>query len=424
VTAALTPKAVTYVFLTAFGLFAGLLTGRVELVVLVTPMVVALALGLALTEQPGVLVGFSIDADRCLEGDAIRATISIAGDRYVSEAEVALVVPEGFRAVGEAAHTIALRAGEPRVLEIPLRAERWGARTVGKVAVQSRGPGRLLVFETVAERGRPVRVYPQVERMMRALQPPETQVYTGNYVSRSSGDGIEFSEVRPYGPGDSRRTINWRVTSRRGQLHVNEFHPERNADVVLFLDTFADVGAPGRTSLDLGVRGAAIMASHYLARKDRVGLVAFGGLLGWMSATSGQQHLHRIVDYLIGVETSLSYARKDISYLPPRSLPQAALVVAFSPLVDERALKALADLHARGYHLVVIDTLLEEAVTPGRSPEDRAAFRVWRLQRAAQRFNLESQGVPIVQWPGHDALEAALGALPPLSRMPRAPRAR
>ena len=47
--------------------------------------------------------------------------------------------------------------------------------------------------------------------------------------------------MREWAPGDRVKSINWRASARRGVLWVNEQHPERNTDVVLFLDTFTDV---------------------------------------------------------------------------------------------------------------------------------------------------------------------------------------
>lgn len=418
------PKLTAYVSLSAAGLFAGLLLGRVELVILAVPLLCALVIGLTLTIDPVIELETLVDAGSCLEQEDIRVTIMMVADDRDREVEIALVVPDGFEErAGGTRTVVTVERNEPYELVMTLRARHWGAYRLGLVALRVYGPGRLILFEEVVDRRHTVLVYPRVERMKAYVQPPQTQVYAGNYVSRASGDGIEFAGVRPFSAGDSRRRVNWRVSSRRGELHVNEFHPERNSDVVLFLDTFADVGLRPNTSLDLAVRGAATLARYYLHRKDRVGLVAFGGLLGWLTADTGQSHLHRIVDYLIGVEAKLSYARKEIRYLPPRTLPQLSLVTAFSPLVDPRALQAFVDLQGRGYHLIIVDTLDEDAVTSGPSMEDRVARKAWKLQRAAQRFDLGTLGVPVVRWSGTEELEAAVAGLPPLRRMPRARRA-
>ncbi len=421
--ASVTPKLVTYVSLAGATLVLGLLLGRLELLVLVLPLVTALVSGLALTTPPKVHAELVVDLTRLLERERLHATIEL-GSATVVEADVALSVPPGLREAGSASNlSLLLSPDKPRRVTFHLEAVRWGARRLGPVAARVWGPGRFVAFDRPLHDGLLINVYPAIDRLRKEITPPRTQVFSGNYVSRSSGDGLEFSDVREFVPGDTPRRVNWRVTSRRQRLHVDEFHLERNADIVLFLDTFTDVGVPGRTSLDLSVRAASGLANHYLARKDRVGLVAFGGLLGWLSAASGRAQMHRIVDYLIGVRATMSYASKDIEYLPRRSLPPLALVIAFSPLVDERALKAFVDLAARGYSLIVVDTLAEDAIVPGRSAEEVLAHRAWRLLRAAKRFELSRLGVPVVSWDGREGLDAMAAALPDLRRMPRGVRA-
>src|SRR5207245_8915053 len=115
--------------------------------------------------------------------------------------------------------------------------------------------------------------------------------------------------------------INWRAGARRGGLQVNEHHPERNTDVVLFLDTFVDVeSSDNRGTFDLTVRAATSLAHRYLQRKDRVGLVSFAAFLSWLVPASGTRQLYRIVDSLLPIHVVLRIAAKDGHGLPPRSL--------------------------------------------------------------------------------------------------------
>jgi uncharacterized protein (DUF58 family) len=281
------------------------------------------------------------------------------------------------------------------------------------------GPGRYAAAERVVDIDALVRVYPRWEPLQHGLPPPRTQVFSGNYVARSSAEGIEFAGVREYSSTDDVKRINWRVTSRRGSLYINVHHPERNADVVLFLDTFGDIGAAGHTTLDRTVNGATALARHYLKRKDRVGLVNFGGTLGWITAAQGQSHTYRIVDYLLGVQATWSYAWKDLDFLPIGILPPLCTVIAFSPLLDKRAVSALVNLHARGFPLVIIDTLALDSVEPTDTPEGLLAWRVWRMQRTAVNFDLERLGIAIVRWPEDGGLEAALARVPALRRRPK-----
>ena len=210
---------------------------------------------------------------------------------------------------------------------------------MGRALWRARDGFGLLVFEGSIGAPERLKVYPSGETLARVLQPLETQVFSGNQVARHRGEGIEFADLRPFTTGDRVRRVNWRATARRGVPWVNEAHPERNNDVVLFLDTFAEARRGDTGTLDLGVRAAASFATHYLKEKDRVGLVSFGGVLNWLTATSGTTQLYRIVDSLLDAEIMLSYAWKDLDVIPTRTLPPRALVIALSPLLDERAVR-------------------------------------------------------------------------------------
>lgn len=414
---ALTRKAVATTSIVALFLFGALFLGRVELVALAAPFAVALLWGLAAAPDPGIAVGCRFDLDRCIEGDEVTVEVRTTARRRVGEAAIGVVLPAGMAvASGDKHTTAALDLDREWSMRLVVRPRRWGAYRIGPIVVRSYGPGRYVVRETVVEIAKLVRVYPAPDRLRRGVAPPRTQVFSGNYVSRAAGEGIEFAGVREFGPTDSVRRINWRVTSRRGDLYLNVFHPERNADVILFLDTFGDAGSLGRSTLDLTVRGASAVARHYLIRKDRVGLVNFGGTLGWITAAQGQVHTYRIVDYLLGVQATWSYAWKDLDVLPVGILPPLSTVVAFSPLLDKRAVGALVDLQARGFPLLIVDTLVEDAVAPAASREGRLAWRVWKMQRAAVGYDLQRLGIPVVQWPEDDALEAVLARVPLLRR--------
>src|SRR3546814_5797427 len=44
----------------------------------------------------------------------------------------------------------------------------------------------------------------------------------GGHRSAQRGRGLEVEEVRPYAVGDDARSIDWRVTARRGRLHTKQ----------------------------------------------------------------------------------------------------------------------------------------------------------------------------------------------------------
>src|SRR5207244_10350729 len=119
--------------------------------------------------------------------------------------------------------------------------------------------------------------------------------------------GIEFADIRQFVAGDRVRHVNWRASARRGELWVNEHHAERNADVVIFLDVFAEARRGGRSTLDPALCAAASLAARYLRQRDRVGFVSFGGTLNWLLPSTGARKVDRHADALLDTTTTLSH---------------------------------------------------------------------------------------------------------------------
>jgi uncharacterized protein (DUF58 family) len=405
VTSFISARLSAYATLAASGLVAGLALGRVEPVALAAPFLLALVAAVA-RSAPRVSVALSLDRERVLEGEEVTATVELSAASSVDRFE--LLLPLSPELSAESARALHLRAGEQRTLELKVRCERWGAFAVGPLLFRARDGLGLRSWEGEAGAAQWLRVYP-AEETLRSLVPPlETQVFVGNQVSRVRGEGIEFADLREWQPGDRVRRVNWRATALRGTLWVNEQYPERNTDVVLFLDTFAEVRAEGRSTNDRAVRAAATLARNYLQRKDRVGLVGFGGVLSYLVPELGTRQLYAIVDTLLTSDIVHSYAVRGVDVLPPRTLPPKALVLALTPLLDERTAAALLDLRARGYDLIVVEVSPLELAEPDPASSAQLAYRLWRLSRDALRWRYEQVGVPVVTWREDAPLAAPL----------------
>ena len=131
-------------------------------------------------------------------------------------------------------------------------------------------------------------------------------------------------------------------------------------------------------------------------------------MLNWLTVSSGIVQLYRVLDSLLDTEIFLSYAWKDIDVLPVRTLPPRALVLALSPLLDDRSVRALIDLRARGFDLAVIEISPVPFVEQGSGELDDLAYRLWLLRREALRASYLQLGVPVVEWQRGMPLQAAL----------------
>ncbi|HZP71779.1 MAG TPA: DUF58 domain-containing protein [Gaiellaceae bacterium] len=415
------PKLVAYANLSAVGLLTALVLGRPELVALAAPFLVALGAGLVLASPPRFSAELSAD-ERVVEGDLIEARLAVAAATSVARLDVYLRVPEGLEAGGEqgTARAISLRRGETRDLDFELTARLWGAHALGPLYLRARDPLGLVSWEGMLARTPSVRVYPKEDTLRRIVHPRDTQVFSGSEVARRKGEGIEFADVRPWTSGDAVKRVNWRATARRGELWVNESHPERNTDVILFVDSFADARQAGAGTLDLAVRATAALADAYIHRRDRVGLVSFGGILRWLLPGMGTVQLYRIIDALLDTEVILSYYWTEIDVLPRRTLPPNALVVALSPLLDRRFVGALLDLRARGVDLAVVDISPLPFTTRPAGGLDAVAYDIWTLRRDALRHRLQQAGVAVAEWREDAPLQAVLEEVRSFRRYARA----
>jgi uncharacterized protein (DUF58 family) len=402
----------TYLVLGGGALLLAVALGRPEPVALAAPMLLAATLGLALARTPRLELTTELDRQRALEGEEVDLTLRVKAVGAVARLELRLTLPAGLGVASEPGENRSrLKAGETREYVWRLRCERWGGRLVGRVQVVARDPSGFFTYRLDELHLIPLRVYPRPDALRRLVRPADTQVWAGNEVSREKGEGIEFADIRPFLPGDRVRRVNWRVSARSGQLHVNEMRPERNTDLVVFLDTFTELRTAGESSVDMAVRAALALTRGYLRRRDRVGLVAFGGTLRWLRPDMGERQLYRILDALIDTEVVLSYAWKGLEVFPSRTLPPRSLVIALSPLLDDRSVGALLDLRGRGHDLALLEISPLPFVQPGRREPEELAYRLWGMERDALRARFASRGVAIAAWRRGEPLQAPLAEL-------------
>jgi uncharacterized protein (DUF58 family) len=392
----LSPRLLAYAAIGAAGLLVALLGGRPEVAALAAPLIVFAAVGAAASREPRLRIRLELAAERALEGEAVPTELQVTAADALERLDL-LLIPSGLEP-SPPLPPVALRVGRGETRSIPfsLRCTRWGAYAPGELVVRVHDALDLVQHHAPVDCRVPLRVYPTVERLRALLRPLEPQLTSGDDLARAKGDGIEFADIRPFMPGDQVRRIAWRASARRGSLHVTESHPERNTDVVLFLDTLDTLSVDGRSGLDAAVRAAGSLASFYLRGRDRVGVVSFGGDVSWLAPALGAHQLERVVESLLESEGAHSYLWQRIDVVPPRVIPPNALVIALTPLTDWRMRHALVDLRARGCDLVVLEVPAARS-EQAHGDAEVLAHRLWSLWREAVRYRFERLGIPVVE---------------------------
>ena len=183
-----------------------------------------------------------------------------APQRAVDRVELLLELPRASR-WSKAAPRAAFGSEPAKSASLPfvLRCTTWGSYGSGDVRVRARdavpaghlgGDAREHRIASRRIRGR--------SRCAASSHPSRRR---RSPAARSRGSRATASSTRTSAtscPGDRVRAINWRASARRQGLVVNERHPERNTDVVLFVDSFVDVRGADRSVLEDAVRAAAV----------------------------------------------------------------------------------------------------------------------------------------------------------------------
>lgn len=100
----------------------------------------------------------------------------------------------------------------------------------------------------------------------------------GLHKSPYHGFSVEFAEYRQYNPGDSPKSIDWKVFARTDRYYVKEFEEETNLRSYILLDKSASMGfshSNRPSKMEYSRFFAAALAYLMVKQKDAVGLLTF-----------------------------------------------------------------------------------------------------------------------------------------------------
>ncbi|HPW95225.1 MAG TPA: DUF58 domain-containing protein [Fibrobacteraceae bacterium] len=191
-----------------------------------------------------------------------------------------------------------------------------------------------------------------VSRIELSVRGTLDSVMTGAYHSSFKGNGMEFSEVREYVPGDDIRSIDWNVTARTGTPYVKKFVEERELTMLLMVDasSSSEFGSGLEMKGEVMATLTALLAFAAIKNNDKVGLLIFTDQVElYISPAKGRKHVLRLIREILyfkpkqhgtNIQNALEYAGK--------LLNRRAVVVVMSDFLDsgyERAFKVLRKRH-------------------------------------------------------------------------------
>lgn len=102
---------------------------------------------------------------------------------------------------------------------------------------------------------------------------------SGNFRSMTRGQGIEFSDVREYLPGDNVRAIDWNVTAKMGRTFIKQYEEDRELNVFFLVDCSLSMlsGSSGRSKIRTACTAAALLLLSSSNNSGANGAVFFDG---------------------------------------------------------------------------------------------------------------------------------------------------
>jgi len=201
---------------------------------------------------------------------------------------------------------------------------------------------------------------------------------TGLHRSPFRGFSVEFTEHRPYQPGDEPRYLDWKILARADRLFVKQFEQETNLRAMLLVDASRSMawrGAEGRlTKRAYADRLAAALALILLRQRDATGLVTFDeavrqAIPARVKAGQWGRLVRGLLDTPDGRGTAAEAALRRLTSL----LVRRGLVILISDLLFDRdlALTALRYLRHRGHQVIVYHVMDPAELDLGGPPEVR-----------------------------------------------------
>jgi uncharacterized protein (DUF58 family) len=184
-----------------------------------------------------------------------------------------------------------------------------GAFTFKNVYVKCEGRLKLCMKLFKLKLDREYRVYPNMKnlRKYRLNLVNNPLLRQGHRNIRMAGRGTSFESLREYVIGDEYRKINWQATARSNKPIVNQYEPEKNQHIYIFIDTGRPMSytVQGYRKLDMVVNTALVLSDIVNQMGDQSALLLFGTeVKNMIMPGKGADHRNTILQALYHIEPS------------------------------------------------------------------------------------------------------------------------
>lgn len=351
----------------------------------------------------------TISKERVFENDEVNIKLEIKNKgRKISFLEIYDTLSKKVEIIkGSNYAALTLNKNEKITLEYTVLCKLRGFFPVGPVKVRTKDFFELFYNQESIDSKNHIMALPRLEEIRNVPLKSRANLFPGAIHARQAGIGTEFYGLRKYFPGDSFKHINWKSLARFNDLMVNEFSMESTTDVIIIVDSreIESMGTLQNNPLEYSIKAAGALASFFLNRRDRVGLIAYGknkGNLTWVYPESGKKQLHKILENLVEIEAYGDYSFNSmINEAFTRMIPKKSLVFFISSLQnDETITKGIERLIRMGFNTLVLSpsSVDIEIFSQETDEIDNIAYKVLSFERKNNLSKLRNTGAIVIDW--------------------------
>lgn len=379
-----------------------LFVGKVSLFVLIGITVLDILLTFA-TKEPLVFVRDV--KERLNLGDVNHIHITVKNEQ---SQPISFLLYEGFPVeMQERSKTFKgfILGGKTRTFDYDFIPKERGEFKFGDAVFLISSVFNLISRKVFVEAEQTVHVYPSVLQMKKyeLLVFQQQKTSSGIKKIRRIGSASEFEQIKNYVQGDEVKTINWKATSRRSELMVNQYQEEKSQHIFCVIDKSRNMQAEfeGLTMLDYSINSTLVFSNIALRNGDKTGLITFSDKIGTQlpAERSGGQ-MRRIHEELYAQKTHFLEPNYELLYQSiSRTIKTRSLLILFTNFETEFAMRRTLPILRRinQKHVLVVvffeNTDLQElAYKPAKSIRDvyqsAVAERMTSMKgRIAQELN-------------------------------------
>ncbi len=300
-----------------------------------------------------------------------------------------------------------LEKKEEITLKYEIRCPSRGRFILGPLLFRVKGFFGMFYKEAMVETNSSLTVIPQIQEIKDIQMKAKPNIYPGIMQVKHAGIGTEFYGIRKYTTGDTIKRINWKAFARFKDLMVNEYELESTTDLILIVDARENqtFGTMRHNALEYSIKAAVSIASHFLKRRDRVGLISYGdpqGQIKWLYPESGKKQLYKIIEELVSIQAYGDFPFNGVVYRSSTHLlPKKSLVVFISSLEEDPSIpNGLEQLIAFNYNVIIISpsTIDLDYSLKTTNRTNKLTHRILNFQRNNLITDLRKTGAKVIDW--------------------------